>query len=223
MKKEGCKRRRVVLQICLPTPSSYGWGSPDCMWSYLTKTLLCIFGLQPRSPGGEVAQSVCVCLCPHSEMNAGPVLSACGWIKCCCSESIHVAAGERGGAERSEGKTDGPSTLNKLPPRWTPAFLMPGTERGACAADLEGCVYSGKYESQVPSLKAWIVTESQWRHLAAVADGRWEGNCLTLSAVSCPLLSCSPVHCMLLIDMPDLIWMCLRKGDIPQLQAPSVV
>lgn len=41
-----------------------------------------------------------------------------------------MASGEGGGAERSEGKTDSPSTLNKLPPHRTPAFLMPGTDRG---------------------------------------------------------------------------------------------
>lgn len=61
IEENGCKKRRVILKICLPSPYSHGWGSPDCMWYYLTKTLLCIFGLQPRSLG-ERFHRVCVCV-----------------------------------------------------------------------------------------------------------------------------------------------------------------
>lgn len=61
VKKKAARKEEYYFQVFFPSPFFCGWGSPDCMWRYLTKTLLCIFGLQPRTLGVRLHR-VCVCV-----------------------------------------------------------------------------------------------------------------------------------------------------------------
>ncbi len=126
--------------------------------------------------------------------------------------------------ESSEGKTDGPSTLNKLPPHWTPAFLMPGTDRELARQIWKAVCLLREVRKPSAFIKG---LNSDWISMkTSSSNSRWQMGRLTASLyLLCYVLfypvALRPVHCM--FDKLDLICLCHRKSDIPQLLVPSVV
>lgn len=64
---------------------------------------------------------------------------------------VREEEGLRGASER---KTDGPFSLKQASSTWSTCLPDARDRQRASVADLEGCVYSGKYVGQVPSLMA---------------------------------------------------------------------
>lgn len=128
------------LYFC-PLPL-HGWSSPNCMWCYLTKTLLCIFGLQPRSLGARLhSEWVCACLCvSHSQMNAGP----CAHVLRLNAAPLWALVWLLVWVEWWRRRRMVASALNKPSPHVAPARLMPGTDREQAAQVWEAVFTQGR-------------------------------------------------------------------------------
>lgn len=157
MKKKVPRQEKYKFQFCSSSFSSYVWGSHGCMRCCLTKTLFCIFGVQPRSPGVGMHR-VCASIqkqmqgsgpgaCARIEQNAA-ALRASMWLMV-REEALREV---RQGVVGSVGFKQASSTCSTCFPDAT------GRQR-ACAAYLDGCVYSGTCAGQVPSLKAGLLPE----------------------------------------------------------------
>lgn len=172
------------------------------MLCYLTKTLLCIFGLQPKSLGVRL-HWVCVCLSPfRNECRARPARMWLNWMlllkECPCGCWLD----RRGWA--GVGKMDGPFRLKQAFSTWS--TCLPDA-RDRQRASMEGCVYSGKCVGQVSSLKAgfWLnLNEDIQQEQQQTADGRVTASLCLLWSVFFHPVALSPVHRMLIIDMLDL-------------------
>lgn len=155
MKKKVAWREKYNFQVCSP---SYVWGSHDCMCCYLTKTLFCVFGVQPRSPGVGMHR---LCASFQKQMQgSGP--GACTWIEqnaaAALRASMWLMVKEEMLREVREGVV-GSIGFKQASSTWSTCFPDATGRQRACAVYLDGCVYSGKCAGQVPSLKAGFLPE----------------------------------------------------------------
>ena len=135
------------------------------MWCYLTKTLLCIICLQPRSLGAR-SHRVCMCDASIQKWMQGQTRAHVVELN---AESIHVADWlERGGWEGWEREmTDGSFSLKQASTTWS-TCLLDARDRERVAWQIWKAVFTQERPSAL--IKDRIQTESQWRHPAA-ADG----------------------------------------------------
>lgn len=174
VKKDSCEKS-TTASLCpslTPTPFFRDWASPDFMWHYLTKTLLCIIGLQPRSPGADCTECMSLSIQEWIQGQAwGHVVELNA-----AALSIHVAAGVRGGGAdgffRLEQASSGFFSLKQASSAWSTCLPDARDRQQASAAYLDSCVYSGKCASQVPVLKTafWLNLNEE---IQQMVDGKW--------------------------------------------------
>ena len=124
---------------------------------------------------------MCVCVHWENEFRARPECVWLSWMLPLWEHPCGCWLERRGW----EGKTDGPFSLKQASSTWSTCLPDARDRQRASAADLEGCVYSGKYGGQVPSLKAGVWLNLNEDIQQQTVDRRATASLCPLTSVCC--------------------------------------